>query len=70
MTPPVPIVIKPLGPIVIEGPIDLRDHEGHPIPIPPNKTPGIVKLCGCGRSQKRPFCDGAHKIPAAPPAAD
>lgn len=66
MSEPIPIVIKPLGPIVIEGPIDLRDHEGNPIPIPPNKSPGIIKLCGCGKSLKRPFCDGAHKPPAPP----
>lgn len=69
MTAPVSIVIKPLGPIVIDGVIDLRDHEGNPITIPPNKSPGIVKLCGCGHSQKKPFCDGSHKLSIAPPAA-
>ncbi len=70
MKPALPVVIKPLGPIVIEGPIDLRDHEGNPISIPPNKSPGIIKLCGCGRSLKRPFCDGTHKQPILPPSAD
>lgn len=61
MTPPVAITIKPRGPIVITGPVDLRDEAGNPIPLPPGKPVTPIKLCGCGRSRIRPFCDGTHK---------
>jgi CDGSH-type Zn-finger protein len=68
VTDPVSIVIKPKGPIVITGSVDLRDHEGNLIPIPPDKPTDTIKLCGCGRSRIRPFCDGAHKeVPGASP---
>ncbi len=63
---PTPITIKPRGTIVIEGPVVIRDAEGNEIPQPPAKHPGIVKLCGCGRSATRPFCDGSHKRPDPP----
>ncbi|MFZ5624996.1 MAG: CDGSH iron-sulfur domain-containing protein [Gemmatimonadota bacterium] len=58
---PVTITVKPAGPIVIEGEVCLRDNEGNEIPRPPAKVPGQVKLCGCGLSRNRPFCDGSHK---------
>lgn len=61
MKEPVSVVIKPRGPILIEGPVDIRDEAGNPIPLPPEKPKSPVKLCGCGRSRTRPFCDGAHK---------
>ena len=32
------------------------DEEGNEIPHGDRFT-----LCGCGKSQKLPFCDGAHK---------
>jgi CDGSH-type Zn-finger protein len=69
MTAPTSIVIKPRGPIVIVGQVEIRDDAGNPIPLPPDKPAGTVKLCGCGRSKTRPFCDGSHKeTPAALPA--
>ncbi len=49
------------GTIVIEGAITVRDEDGNEIPQPPAKHPGIVKLCGCGKSAEKPFCDGSHK---------
>jgi len=52
---------KPTGPYVIEGPVVIRDKEGAELVPPPTKVPGQVKLCGCGRSQNKPFCDGSHK---------
>jgi CDGSH-type Zn-finger protein len=60
---PLTIVCKPKGTIVIEGAVIIRDPEGNEIPQPPAKHPGIVKLCGCGRSENKPFCDGSHKKP-------
>ncbi len=47
---------KPLGPIVIDGPVDLTDAEGNPLPHGPKFT-----LCGCGKSQRMPYCDSSHK---------
>ena len=47
---------KPTGPIRVEGPVDLTDTEGNKIPHPP-----AFYLCGCGLSQRMPFCDSSHK---------
>lgn len=58
---PVTITIRPSGSIVIEGPVVVRDNDGNPLSPPVVKTPGIVKLCGCGASKTKPFCDGSHK---------
>lgn len=60
-TDPITIVFKKKGTIVVEGAIVVRDEDGREIPQPPAKHAGIVKLCGCGRSQEKPFCDGSHK---------
>lgn len=63
---PLTIVFKKKGTIVIEGAVIVRDEEGNAVPIRPSKTPGVVKLCGCGRSREKPFCDGSHKLEPAP----
>lgn len=56
------ITWKPSGPLVIEGPVIILDNEGNPVEPPVSiKHPGQVKLCGCGLSKTRPFCDGSHK---------
>ncbi len=47
------------GPLVVEMPVELVDHQGNPIPIPAGKE--MVALCRCGASKNKPFCDGAHK---------
>ena len=58
---PTEVTVKPLGPIVIEGEVVVRREDGTILEPPPNKKPGFVKLCGCGLSGNRPFCDGSHK---------
>jgi CDGSH-type Zn-finger protein len=58
---PITIVFKRKGTIVLEGPVVVRDEDGNEVPQPPAKRPGIVKFCGCGHSQNKPFCDGSHK---------
>ncbi|MBL8985687.1 MAG: CDGSH iron-sulfur domain-containing protein [Gemmatimonadales bacterium] len=55
------VTTKRKGPIVIEGPIELRDQDGNLLTPPPAKQPGQIKLCGCGLSLTKPFCDGSHK---------
>ncbi len=59
--PPVTITLKAAGPIVIEGPVVIRNSAGDVVEPPPSKIPGQIKLCGCGFSKNRPFCDGSHK---------
>jgi CDGSH-type Zn-finger protein len=58
---PIRITWKPSGPIVVEGPVKFYDNAGDEIIPPPAKHPGQIKLCGCGLSRTRPFCDGSHK---------
>ena len=47
---------KTTGPIVVRGEVHLTDEVGNPIDHGPR-----FSLCGCGKSAKMPFCDGAHK---------
>jgi CDGSH-type Zn-finger protein len=59
---PIKITWKPAGPIYVEGPALFYDNAGDLIEPPvSHKHPGTVKLCGCGLSKTRPFCDGSHK---------
>jgi CDGSH-type Zn-finger protein len=58
---PMTIVFKRRGTIVLEGPVIVLDEDGQVMPQPAGKRPGILKLCGCGRSETKPFCDGSHK---------
>lgn len=61
------------GPLVVEMPVEIVDHQGNLIPIPAGKE--VIALCRCGVSKNKPFCDGAHKTcgfvgtntPAPPP---
>jgi len=64
---PLTIVFKTRGPYHIHGAVEIRDQDGNLVPQPVAKVPGIVKLCGCGHSKTKPFCDGTHKtLPDAP----
>jgi CDGSH-type Zn-finger protein len=54
----VTIKVRPNGPLLIEGPITLVDHEGNAFPLNPDKP--NVALCRCGQSSRKPFCDGTH----------
>jgi CDGSH-type Zn-finger protein len=64
MTSPTTIVVRPNGPYLVQGQIEIRDSEGSLLTPPVNnKAPGTVKLCACGRSVSRPFCDGSHNRP-------
>jgi CDGSH-type Zn-finger protein len=56
------------GPLVVRGPITVRDQAGAEIDVG-RRT---VAFCRCGASRARPFCDGTHKLTRfrAPTGAD
>lgn len=47
------------GPLVIDGPVTIIDHQGNR--FTPNSEKPQVALCRCGQSANKPFCDGAHR---------
>jgi len=69
----VKIRMRPNGPLVVEGPIELADSRGAAFTIPADKP--AIALCRCGHSANKPFCDGSHRTSgfesdeAPPPAA-
>ena len=50
------------GPYLLQGPIKVVDHQGNEFTIPPGKD--NIALCRCGKSTKKPFCDGSHRTTA------
>ena len=55
-----PVTITPYrdGPLLVRGPVELRDQDGNPIAT----RAGVIALCRCGKSRQAPFCDSSHKI--------
>ena len=49
------------GSIRISGEVEFIDEQGSVI-----KSESNVKLCGCGHSKDKPYCDGSHKEFMAP----
>ena len=47
------------GPLVVEGPVTIVDHQGNAFKITGDKP--AVALCRCGQSANKPFCDGSHR---------
>ena len=54
------VVITPYrdGPLLVRGPFELLDADGHMI----ESHRAAVALCRCGKSRIRPLCDGTHKL--------
>ncbi len=46
------------GSVKVEGEFDIQDQSGKSYSLEGKKN---VFLCRCGRSEKKPFCDGSHK---------
>ncbi len=57
MTEPTRIRLRKDGPILLDGPLEIDDHDGT---VQQNDA-GTVALCRCGASTKRPLCDGTHR---------
>ncbi|MCW2924605.1 MAG: rieske [Thermoleophilia bacterium] len=52
----VTIQVRDNGPLRIEGPVRLVDQSGEEIAFEGD----VLKLCRCGASSTKPFCDGEH----------
>jgi CDGSH-type Zn-finger protein len=53
----VKVTIRPNGPYVVEGEVELLDVNGQKVDT--SDKPRIA-LCRCGASVNKPFCDGTH----------
>ena len=53
----VKITIRPNGPYLVEGDIELLDPTGARVDT--SERPRVA-LCRCGASVTKPFCDGTH----------
>ena len=52
------IMVKDNASIHIEGDFELFDFHGNKFDVN-GRT--LIKLCRCGASKDKPFCDGAHR---------
>ena len=59
MSEPIVIRCRENGPLVVQGPCRVLDHQGNELTPPPGKA--AVALCRCGHSRNKPFCDGSHR---------
>jgi CDGSH-type Zn-finger protein len=46
------------GPLIVRGRFRVVDQDGVEVEL--DRT--TVALCRCGRSARKPFCDGSHKL--------
>ena len=51
----VKITVSKNGPLLVSGPVELKDAEGNVYPVR-----NTMALCRCGASTTKPFCDGTH----------
>jgi CDGSH-type Zn-finger protein len=56
--PQVVVTTRENGPLLVTGPITLKDHQGTLYNLGEKET---IALCRCGASKNKPFCDGSHK---------
>lgn len=56
---PTKITVKNNGSIRVEGDFELCDQNGHKFDLS-GRT--LIKLCRCGQSKDKPFCDSTHKV--------
>lgn len=55
---PVKVTIRPNGPYLVEGEIELVDVDGKKVDT--SVRGARIALCRCGASVTKPFCDGTH----------
>lgn len=54
----VSIVVRPNGPLVVQGRVKVVDVDGR-VFVENNDKP--IALCRCGHAKTRPLCDGSHR---------
>jgi CDGSH-type Zn-finger protein len=52
------VIACPDGPFLIRGPVRLVSPDGTEL----HRDRRTVALCRCGKSVRKPYCDGTHKI--------
>ncbi|HEV2011420.1 MAG TPA: CDGSH iron-sulfur domain-containing protein [Candidatus Limnocylindria bacterium] len=52
------IEMEPNGPYLVHGPAVIVDADGHERRVDAGHS---VKLCRCGHSATKPFCDSTHR---------
>lgn len=52
------VTVRNDGPILIEGDFEIVDTDGNLFGLAGRTK---ISLCRCGNSERKPFCDGAHK---------
>ena len=62
--PQVEIHVRPNGSLKVYGPVRVLDVDGNAYYLERRRKPdpvGVrIKLCRCGHSNTKPFCDGSH----------
>lgn len=63
--PTVEIHVRPDGSYKVYGPVRILDVDGNAYDLEPHRKPDKVgeriKLCRCGASKTKPFCDESHR---------
>jgi CDGSH-type Zn-finger protein len=52
------VEVCPGGPLLVRGADSVLDDDG----VEHEVTRPVVAVCACGKSQRRPWCDGTHKF--------
>ena len=55
----VKITVRPNGPYVVEGDVEIEVYDPTGAKIDTSGRPRLA-LCRCGASVTKPFCDGTH----------
>jgi CDGSH-type Zn-finger protein len=55
---PTKLTVRNDGSVLVDGDFEIVDQSGKPFGLAGRTA---VSLCRCGLSEKKPFCDGAHK---------
>ena len=52
------IIVRNNGSLRIEGDFEIYDSDGGVFDLAGRTT---IRLCRCGHSENKPFCDGSHR---------